>query len=385
MKKILIVDDDLESLKLIGLMLQRRGYEIVAAHTGNQALAKAETDNPDLVILDVMMPDLDGFQVCERLRSNPDTADLPVLMFTAKTLTQDRAAGFAAGADDYLTKPIHPAELVSHVEALLKRSPRARAGAPSLPRARIIGVLGAKGGVGTSTLAVNLAAAAGQRSAPGVEAARQKPVGVVDMRVGGGAVALLLGQVPRGGWARLLRHNLHELDQETIESQMLPYGERLRYLPAPLQPENGAPIPSPEHVNLVLKRMATTADYLFLDLGSVLDEPTRRAVTICDLLLLVIEPEPLCLMLAQGVLEKIKTLEPIPDRLSVVAVDRLGISATYSHEEIAGLLGYELVAVIEPASTSLRQAIEQGKPVVLSSPESKIAQQLHDLCQRLLA
>jgi CheY-like chemotaxis protein len=385
MKKILIVDDDLESLKLIGLMLQRRGYEIVAAHTGNQALVKAGAENPDLVILDVMMPDMDGFQVCERLRSNPDTADLPVLMFTAKTLTQDRAAGFAAGADDYLTKPIHPAELASHVEALLRRSERDRARATPLSRARVIGVMGAKGGVGASTLAVNLAVAAGQQSAPGAGGVSYKRVGVVDMRVGGGTVALLLGQIPRAGWARLVRHSLQELDQETIESQMLGYGDRLRYLPAPIQPENGSPVLSPEHVNLVLKRLATATDYLFLDLGSVLDEPTRRAVAICDCILLVVEPEPLCLMLAQGLLEKIGTLEPAPAELSVVVIDRLGGPATYSREEVERLLGYELVAVIDPALTSLRQAIEQGKPVVLSHPESRIAQQLQDLCQRLLA
>ena len=385
MKKILIVDDDLESLKLIGLMLQRRGYEIVAAHTGNQALAKAKAENPDLVILDVMMPDLDGFQVCKSLRSHPDTADLPVLMFTAKTLMEDKTAGFAAGADDYLTKPIHPSELVSHVEALLSRSEQAGARARSLPRARVIGIIGAKGGVGASTLAVNLAVVAGQCSDLGAGDAIRKRVSVIDMRVGGGTVALLLGQAPRDGWVRLLRHNIQELDQETIESQVLSYGNALRYLPALLQPENGQPVLSPEHASLVLRRLTTTADYLFLDLGSVLDEPTRRAAIICDLIVVVVEPEPLCLMLAQGLLQKIGTLEPAPKDFCGVLIDRLGVPSTYSREEIEELLGCELAGVIDPAPTSLRQAIEQGKPVVLSHPESKIAQQLHDLCQKLLA
>ena len=118
-KKIMIVDDDLESLKLVGLMLQRRGYEIVAAHSGDQALSKAKIEPPDLVILDIMMPGLDGYQVCQQLRADPTTARMPVIMFTAKTLVGDKVAGFQAGADDYLTKPIHPNELVSHVEALL--------------------------------------------------------------------------------------------------------------------------------------------------------------------------------------------------------------------------------------------------------------------------
>ena len=145
-EKILIVDDDLESLKLISLMLQRRGYEVTAAQSGEQALSKIENENPNLIILDVMMPDMDGFEVCRHLRANPQTSILPVIMFTAKTLVGDKVAGFQAGADDYLTKPIHPAELVSHVESLLQRSRSALAERRLLTKARIIGVMGAKGG-----------------------------------------------------------------------------------------------------------------------------------------------------------------------------------------------------------------------------------------------
>ncbi|MBC8171064.1 MAG: response regulator, partial [Anaerolineae bacterium] len=109
-EKILVVDDDIDSLKLIGLMLQRQGYEVIAANTGGQALARVHNDHPDLIILDVMMPDMNGYEVCKRLRTNPDTQSIPIIMFTAKTLIDDKVAGFEAGADDYLTKPTHPAE-----------------------------------------------------------------------------------------------------------------------------------------------------------------------------------------------------------------------------------------------------------------------------------
>src|SRR5207249_2235968 len=85
-EKILIVDDDIDSLKLIGLMLQRQGYEISAASSGGQAIAKALADSPDLIILDVMMPDMDGYEVCRRLRADANTQSIPIIMFTAKTL-----------------------------------------------------------------------------------------------------------------------------------------------------------------------------------------------------------------------------------------------------------------------------------------------------------
>ena len=120
--KILIVDDDLQTLKLIGLMLERRGYEITAARDGRQALHKARTETPDLIILDMMMPDMTGYEVCQQLRSQPATRHLPVLMFTAKADVDTRVQGFEAGADDYLTKPIHPNELAARVDAALQRA-----------------------------------------------------------------------------------------------------------------------------------------------------------------------------------------------------------------------------------------------------------------------
>jgi DNA-binding response OmpR family regulator len=107
-EKILIVDDDVDTLRLVGLMLQRQGYQIVAATNGQQGLARAVEERPDLILLDVMMPDMDGYEVTRRLRKDPATAAIPILMFTAKTQLDDKVAGFEVGADDYLTKNSWP-------------------------------------------------------------------------------------------------------------------------------------------------------------------------------------------------------------------------------------------------------------------------------------
>ncbi|MEE9514024.1 MAG: response regulator, partial [Anaerolineales bacterium] len=123
--KVLIIDDDVDTLKLVGLMLERQGYEISVASNGTLGLAKAAEDKPELILLDVMMPDLDGYEVTKRLRSNPALAHIPIIMFTAKTMVDDKVAGFEAGVDDYLTKPTHPAELTAHVKAVLARSAQA--------------------------------------------------------------------------------------------------------------------------------------------------------------------------------------------------------------------------------------------------------------------
>src|SRR5574338_586478 len=121
-EKILIIDDDLDTLRLVGLMLQRQGYQISAATNGQQGLEKAFDENPDLILLDVMMPDLDGYEVTRRLRRNPATLATPVLLFTAKTQLDDKVMGFEAGANDYLTKPTHPSELQARVKNLLSRA-----------------------------------------------------------------------------------------------------------------------------------------------------------------------------------------------------------------------------------------------------------------------
>jgi DNA-binding response OmpR family regulator len=121
-QKIMIVDDDVETLRLVGLMLQRQGFEVISTTNGAQALNLVASTAPDLIIMDVMMPDMDGYQATRRLRKEAIAADTPILMFTAKSQVEDKVAGYEAGVDEYITKPIHPAELIARVKSLLSRS-----------------------------------------------------------------------------------------------------------------------------------------------------------------------------------------------------------------------------------------------------------------------
>ncbi len=129
-KKILIVDDERNLLALVGLHMQMGGYEPFFAADGEEALTLAEEERPDLVILDLMLPKLDGWMVCQRLREKPETKDTPIIMLTAKAEIEDKLKCFEFGADDYVTKPFSPRELVARVNRVLARgvsplSPRA--------------------------------------------------------------------------------------------------------------------------------------------------------------------------------------------------------------------------------------------------------------------
>lgn len=122
MSKILVIDDDQAIAELIKVNLDLLGHQVTTANDGIKGLALAQQSRPDLIVLDVMMPDLDGFTVCQRLRQNKETNGIPILMLTALGMTKDKVKGFDAGADDYLTKPFEIPELAVRVRALLRRA-----------------------------------------------------------------------------------------------------------------------------------------------------------------------------------------------------------------------------------------------------------------------
>ena len=120
-KKILIVEDDPSFLRAISYILQKEGFEVTTATNGLQGLTRAQQDNPDLLALDVMLPGLDGYEVCHRLRAEPQTAEMPIIMLSAKGQEVDRATGLKVGADVYLTKPVDRSVLIEQIEALLEQ------------------------------------------------------------------------------------------------------------------------------------------------------------------------------------------------------------------------------------------------------------------------
>ncbi len=119
-KKILAVDDERHIVRLVQVNLERAGYTVVTAYDGKEALEKIASEQPDLVVLDVMMPYMDGFEVLQNLRKNPETRELPVIMLTAKAQDADVFRGWQSGVDCYLTKPFNPMELISFVKRIFK-------------------------------------------------------------------------------------------------------------------------------------------------------------------------------------------------------------------------------------------------------------------------
>jgi two-component system alkaline phosphatase synthesis response regulator PhoP/two-component system response regulator VicR len=118
-KKVLAVDDERHIVRLIQVNLERAGYQVATAFDGPEALKKVEADKPDLIVLDVMMPRMDGFEVLKRLQANPETREIPVVMLTAKAQDADVFRGWSSGVSAYLTKPFNPLELITFVKRIL--------------------------------------------------------------------------------------------------------------------------------------------------------------------------------------------------------------------------------------------------------------------------
>jgi DNA-binding response OmpR family regulator len=122
-KRVLVVDDDVKTVELVKLYLNRDGYKVLTAYDGVEALHLARESHPDLIVLDLMLPGMDGLEVCRTIR---EESDVPIIMLTARTTDQDKLTGLSLGADDYVTKPFSPRELAARVRAVLRRIPGER-------------------------------------------------------------------------------------------------------------------------------------------------------------------------------------------------------------------------------------------------------------------
>jgi len=374
--KILVIDDDLDSLKLIGLLLQRQGYDVSAAPGGSQGLAQAESENPDLILLDIMMPDMDGYEVCRRLRKNPRLAHIPVIMFTAKTGVEDKITGFDAGADDYLTKPTHPAELASRVKALLARSAVIESTLIPQSKGQIIAVLGVKGGSGVSTTAVNLAVTL---------ASQENKLVLADLQHGMGAIGLQLGYLEGASLSNLLQLRLDELNTNEMEKELIEYSTGLQLLLAEFNPTDAAMTVPPSHVRRIVDLLAQMADQVILDLGNKVDNTSLQALQQADHILLCLAPHRTSRSMAQMLLRHLGQYDIPRDRMSGIIVNTSAAGPDVDLPAIETQLRLQLLGVISAAPELANSSAEQAKPMVSLQPQSQTANEFREISKQISA
>lgn len=378
-EKILIIDDDVDTLRLVGLMLQRQGYQIIAASNGEQGLAYADSDAPDLILLDVMMPQMDGYEVARRLRANPETANIPILMFTAKTQLDDKVTGFEAGADDYLTKPTHPTELQAHVKALLSRSSKGRGtnppSTPTEPAAYFIGVLAPRGGLGVSTIAVNLAVSLMNKT--------DGEVILAEFRPGQGTIGIDLNLSNSGGLVDLLCSNPTDITRARIREELDTHQCGLKILPASFQPRDSSLMANTAQFESLIGRLAFMGSFILLDLGSGLPASFQKFIKNLHEILVVTEPMPATLIHTRAMIEDLVDLGVDLRKISVVANYRIRSDLHLSVVQIQEQLGHQVAISITPAPEVIQHANRNKTVAVLVQTDNLTAKQFDALADQI--
>lgn len=366
--KILVVDDNEMNRKMVSAILGKEGYEVVTACDAADALQILDVVTPALAILDVMMPDMDGFELCRRLRRRPDTAALPIIILTALSELDERLKAFEAGADDFMAKPFQPQELAARVKVLLRRAAPQVAMRPET-RAEVTALFSLRGGVGVSTLATNLSIGLAQVWA--------QPVALVDLSLVNGVSALMLDLPLRNSWADLANIKAEEIDQEVVGRVLLKHASGVHVLAAPRRPED-AELLSGEQVERALDVLSHQVHYLVLDLAHDFSEVTLTALDKADRILLLLSPELAAVRCASIALDAFRRVGYAAEKIHLV------LNWTFKGKglpraEIEKTLGQKIEVVFPYAEDTLVAALTLGKPPTFVEPTGPVGALFEDL------
>jgi len=381
-EKVLIVDDDVETLRLVGLMLERQGYQISAADNGERALQKAQSDLPNLILLDVMMPDMSGYEVAKRLRSSKRTATIPIIMFTAKAQVDDKVEGLEAGADAYLTKPTQPRELLAQVKALLARTPTTVVPQPepavqvAPTRGYMVGVLAAKGGLGVSSLATNLGVS--------VHKLTRESVVVADFTPGSGDIGISLGLTSPNGAAQLLRKDAKMITTMDIQKQVVTHDSGIHFLPAPQRPRDAIYGTRVDQFKTIARQLPSIAKFIVLDLGSALSPVAQAILEDVNEFIVVVEPSPLGVQQTKALIDDLVALGVTKNRIRAALVNRQRTSMQLNWSDVQEGIQHPIATVITPAPDLAYKAIEINIPMVVQQPTSLTAEQYTKLASTII-
>jgi len=370
MKKILIVDDDPLIRKMVSGLLTKEDYQLETAENGKEGLAKIMEFLPDVIISDVLMPEMDGYEFTTKLRQHPRTRHIPLLMLTSLDTVEQKIKGFDVGADDYIVKPFEPREFLARIALLVKRSEVIQL----VPVAEKVGgkciaVFSLRGGSGVSTIACNLAV--------GFSQVWNHPTALVDMVMTGGQSAVYLNLPLKNTWAELAQFPVDEIDGELVSSTLLPHESGVATLASPRRPER-AELITDDKVELVINHLKDNHEYVVLDLPHDFSSTTLTALDRADTILLILQPEIVSIRSAVIALDTFAELGYNMEKVHLIlnwTFPRQGISTT----DIEKSLRKKISLVLPHAVDDMMQGINLGTPPTFTAPESPVGILFEDL------
>lgn len=374
MAKVLLIDDEKIFHRMIEHSLQPLGHTVHCELTGIAGLAAAARLQPDVIITDLNLPDISGYEVTRRLRRDPLFAQTPILVLTGQTGLQDKLLSFESGADDHITKPFEPVELIARMNVLLRRMEMFRKSAPAagpvqpVKVTRMVAVHTLRGGVGSSTLAVNLAL--------GFNGLWSAPTALLDLVLTAGQIALLLNMPLRRTWADLSNYKPDEMDFEVIQSIVAHHSSGLDFIAAPTYPTD-AEMLSEEALKSSLRIMRPVYDYIVADLPHDFSEVSLLTLDAADTILLVIAPELSSVRAAAAALDTYNRLGYPPEKIRLV-LNNIFPRQGLPRERIEQALNKQVTITLPYTPDILVQAINLGRPILPQSPEEPISILMED-------
>jgi len=369
--KILVVDDDPNVQRLLQYTLKQEGYEVVVAGDGAEGFRLWGAEAPDLILLDVMLPKLDGYQVATKIRTEEGTSGhVPIIMLTAEREVEQKVRGLRAGADDYLIKPFHPAELMARIKSLLARfAPRdTLVGRP--PLGRVLALYGAKGGVGTTTIAINAAIALHR------ELGRKVCLVDGNLQFGDHRVFLDLG-LDRKSIVDIV--TAPSIDGDLIRQVLVKHDSGVDLLLAPPSPET-AELVTPEHLPQIIDQLRGLYDYILIDIDKRLDDVNLGVLEVADTMFVVMTADLSCLKNVRLVLETIGHLGYEAGKVQLV-LNRsnafTGINVKNAEGALKRTIDHQIVNEYRGAIS----ALNSGAPFMFTKADSLLGRSLLDFAR----
>ena len=368
--RILFVDDEEQIRKLMTTYLARQGYEVVTASDGIEALKAVRARAPSLVITDVTMPNMNGFELTRRLRADHRTARIPVLMLSARKQADDVLTGYAEGADEYVAKPVEMAVLGAKIDVLLKRM-KAMAGDMVKRRGRVILFGHGKGGAGTTTLAVNAAAALAET--------KMYRVGLMDLNLEFGNAHMHFDLKPAQTLSHLASVDPAQLDDEMFARLLTQDRSGVQLLQGADAPENAELVTVPL-VQQGLDRMRAATDYVIVDTPATFTQQTLAALDASDAIVIVAQPNVASLKAGRDWLEVLEKLS-YPRERTLLVVNRTA-QAGLEADQVSRFFNRKPDLVV-PYTPMFDDAADRGRPLVVLRPDNAATKVLKDLAAQL--
>jgi len=375
--RVLLIDDEQFYFKLIRKTLKEAEYDLEYAQSGNEGLAKIPAYNPELLIVDLKLPGMDGFEVLERLRRDPKFAHIPVIVITAQDELSEKLKAFELGADDYLVKPFQPEELVARMGILARRGKAMQIAQQLETKGKANGALitvhSLRGGLGCSSIVVNLGLAFYKLWA--------KPTLLVDGVLTAGQVALMLDAKPSATWENLVGMESDAVDEDVVGEMMSAHKSGVHFIASPRYPI-AADTFSHEVLKVFADGLKSRNDFILVDTSHDFSDMTIHMLSMSSTILLVMAPEMASLRTTVSAFE-------IYDRLGIplekvkIVLNNNSSSPAIKQAQLEKVLKRNVDFVLPFEAGEVNRALNFGQPFILNNPDLPICLNLEKMAYAL--